>query len=400
MKNSGSKIILSKLADTIAGQSPESEYYSNCEGTPFLQGNRTFGHIYPKIDTFTKKITKLASKEDLLISVRAPVGDLNFAPCELCVGRGLAIIKSKNGDNNFIYYSLKNSINNLIRQGASTTYDSVTSDDLNNFELIVPKNKDSWKEVSNRLTILDKKISLNHKINEELERMAKTLYDYWFVQFDFPNEKGQPYKSSGGKMVYNKELKREIPEGWEVTKLSEKLEFEKGVEPGTKNYFEINESSNLIPFYKVGDMDNENSFWITKEIAGKSIAKEGDILVSFDGTVGRIVIGLKGSFSSGIRKIYQKEGYFPDSYLYFLFHSQEIQKMIKKGSNPGSNLVHASDSINILLAPYKKEIIEEYNKKIESLFSKIFKNIKENKELIRLRDFFLPLLMNGQVVIK
>ena len=110
------KINLDKIADIVAGQSPKSIYYSSNEGVPFLQGNRTFGGLYPTIDTYTKKVTKLARKGDLLISVRAPVGDLNFAHCDLCIGRGLAGIRAKNGDNNFVYYALKFNLKKLLKR--------------------------------------------------------------------------------------------------------------------------------------------------------------------------------------------------------------------------------------------------------------------------------------------
>ena len=194
---------LSEIATVIQGQSPESKFYSESEGMPFLQGNRTFGNLYPTFDTFTKKITKIAQKGDVLISVRAPVGALNFAPTDLCIGRGLASIRAKNGNNNFIYYALKYNIHNLTRKGAATTFDSVNRDTINNLELIIPKKIEERYGVAKVLSDLDAKIELNNKINQELEAMAKTLYDYWFVQFDFPTPPsstsgivGKPYKSS------------------------------------------------------------------------------------------------------------------------------------------------------------------------------------------------------------
>ena len=93
---------LSELATIVAGQSPESKYYNNISGTPFLQGNRTFGTKYPSIDTYTTKVTKLAHKGDVLMSVRAPVGDINIANRDICIGRGLASIRAKDNDNDFI----------------------------------------------------------------------------------------------------------------------------------------------------------------------------------------------------------------------------------------------------------------------------------------------------------
>jgi type I restriction enzyme S subunit len=153
------------------------------------------------------------------MSVRAPVGDLNFAPCDLCIGRGLASIRSKEGSNKFVYYALKYNIKNLLRQGAATTFDSVNKDIINDFELVIPEDNLIRNKVAKVLSALDEKIEINNRINAELEAMAKTVYDYWFVQFDFSGNNCKPYKSSGGKMVWNAELKRNIPERWSVENL-------------------------------------------------------------------------------------------------------------------------------------------------------------------------------------
>lgn len=186
---------LSELATIIAGQSPESKYYSSISGTPFLQGNRTFGTKYPAIDTYTTKVTKLAHKGDVLMSVRAPVGDINIANIDICIGRGLASIRAKDNNNDFIYYTLKYNVPNLLKCGNGTTFASVNRDDIEAFKVIIPANPEDRKKVSHLLSSIDEKIEINNKINTELENMAKTLYDYWFVQFDFPDENKRPYKS-------------------------------------------------------------------------------------------------------------------------------------------------------------------------------------------------------------
>jgi type I restriction enzyme S subunit len=196
------KVKLGDIADVIAGQSPPSKYYSETQGTPFMQGNRTFGDKYPTIDTYTTKITKLAKKGDTLISVRAPVGDINVACCDLCIGRGLAGIRAKKGCNEFIYYILKTNVAKLLSKSSGTTFESINKFDLDNLELEIPDDY-YQKSIATLLSNLDRKIELNNSINKELEALAKTIYDYWFVQFDFPDENGKPYKSSDGEMVYN-----------------------------------------------------------------------------------------------------------------------------------------------------------------------------------------------------
>ena len=287
------KIKLSKLANINMGQSPKSENYCNNEGTHFLQGNRTFGEKYPEIDIYTKQITKLAKKGEILISVRAPVGDLNIAPVDLCIGRGLSSINSFDGNNEFLYYCLKYNVRNILKQSSGTTYDSINRDILENFELITPK-KEDYIKIGEILSKIDNKIELNNRINFELEAMAKTIYDYWFLQFEFPNEEGKPYKSSGGKMVWNDELKREIPEGWEVKKIKDCITHIKtGLNPrdnfklgmGDIKYITVKNitTSGSIDFSKCDIIDDK-----AKEIVhNRSDISKGDILFASIAPLGR-----------------------------------------------------------------------------------------------------------------
>ena len=394
------KINLDKIADIVAGQSPKSIYYSSNEGVPFLQGNRTFGGLYPTIDTYTKKVTKLARKGDLLISVRAPVGDLNFAHCDLCIGRGLAGIRAKNGDNNFVYYALKFNLKKLLKKGTGTTFDSINKDTLEDLEIIIPETEVDRFKISKTLSNIDAKIELNNRINAELEKMAKTLYDYWFVQFDFPDANGKPYKSSGGKMVWNNELKREIPTGWEVLQLSNKLIFEKGVEPGSAKYTAKKETMNHIKFIRIGDIENnDSSIFIDNSDKKYATVNEKDVLVTFDGSVGKVAFGFEGAYSSGLRKIYDKFGLIDNSLIYFLFKDERLIKTIHKYAT-GSILLHAGASINNLKIPYDEEKYLQFQNIIKPFFSKMVMNNQQNQTLAELRDWLLPMLMNGQVKVK
>jgi type I restriction enzyme S subunit len=399
---------LSEIADVVAGQSPESIFYSNIEGVPFLQGNRTFGTLYPNIDTYTSKVTKLAKKDEVLMSVRAPVGDLNFAPCDLCIGRGLASIKAKNGNNKFIYYALKYNINNLLRQGSGTTFDSVNKDVINDFELIIPKDKTDRDKVTKVLTALDSKIELNNRINAELEAIAKTLYDYWFVQFDFPDKNGKPYKTSGGKMVWNEELKREIPEGWEVKLLGTEIEIERGISYTSK---EINGDGipmiSLNSFNLNGTYKPEGIKKYSGKYTDKNNTKPGDLLIAAtDVTRNADIIGrailvpdyYKGDlvFSMDIAKIISKN--IPSSFLMMLFNSNHYHNYIKWYAS-GTIVLHlnldGTKRYNIELPP--KELLQKYDSLYQPIANRIYKTAIENQKLTELRDWLLPMLMNGQV---
>ena len=394
-----------EIADYVAGQSPESKYYSNTEGVPFLQGSRTFGLLYPTIDTYTKKITKIAKKGDILMSVRAPVGDLNIAKEDLCIGRGLSAISSKTGNNIFLFYSLKYNIQNLIRQSSGTTFDSITRDVSENMNMIIPDDKSIHLKISKLLFDIDLKIDINNKINAELESMAKTLYDYWFLQFEFPNENGKPYKSSGGKMVWNEELKREIPEGWKVDNLIESSlceDIKAGVDYfETKNYLPTaNINGEEITDGEYISFDNresranmqpvKNSVWFAKM---KNSIKHLTIPENSDWFISKYILstgfqGLKCSADSL-------------AYIHCLINSDWFEKykdVLSHGATQES--VNNEDLKNIKFAVPTQEILKRFAEIVNPIIEKKFQIIKENQELVSLRDFLLPLLMNGQVKFK
>ncbi len=398
MNKKGFTTKLSTIATVLQGQSPESAYYSDTEGTPFLQGNRTFGHLYPTFDTYTKKITKQAKKEDVLMSVRAPVGDLNYAPCDLCIGRGLASIRSKDGNNKFVYYALKYNMKNLLRQGAATTFDSVNKDIINDFELVVPEDKSHRNKAAKVLSVLDEKIEINTRINAELEAMAKTLYDYWFVQFDFPNESGMPYKSSGGKMVWSVELKREIPEGWKVQKIGDALDTVLGGTPSTinKSYWkngtvnwlnsgEIAEFPIVSSELKITDAAIENS--ATELLPARSTLLSitrhlRPTILAIDACANQSVVGIK------------EKGDIKCTYIYPYLKNEIPRYLVVRTGAQQPHINKDTIDESYIVIP---EILEQYNQITEPIYKQIINNAFQKKDLECLRNWLLPMLMNGQV---
>jgi len=361
---------------------------------------------YTDKETFLDRIKRHKPESgDLIITREAPMGEVCIIPegIECCLGQKIVLIKPnpKKVNNKYLLYAmLSEFVQKQIKKSDSSG--SIVSNlcipDLEQLNIpYIPLTEQ--EKVASILNPIFENIEVNDKINYELENLAKTIYNYWFVQFDFPNAEGKPYKTSGGELEWNEELKREIPKGWEAILLKDKLEFERGVEPGSDKYFDTPSKETLIPFFKVGGMDGETDVWIENEIANGAKCCEDDILLSLDGSVGRIAIGLKGSFSSGIRKVYEKAGYFPKSYIYFLLHSDEIQQIIKKNAT-GSNILHAAKALEYMLAPYEENIVKSFDKVCKPIFDKILQTKEENQELIKLRDFLLPMLMNGQVKVK
>jgi type I restriction enzyme S subunit len=268
-----------------------------------------------------------------------------------------------------------------IADTAVSSYPSISPDDLRNLELDILEDINEQKKIGDLLNNIDKKIEINNKIQYELEIISKTLYDYWFLQFDFPNDEGKPYKSSGGKMVYNEELKCEIPEDWDLRHACEIADIKTGKEDAnhaTKN--------GKYPFFTCSN----------------DILKCDDY--KFEGNV--ILIAGNGDFNvkhySGKFNAYQRTYVIKpyDEKYAGLFHicCKESIERFKKGSN-GSivKFITLSDIQNIKMLDCKNDrLLEPFNiflEKIDSLK-------KENQELLSLREFLLPLLINGHIRFK
>ena len=264
------------------------------------------------------------------------------------------------------------------------------------------------QKIASVLSALDDKIELNNRINAELEAMAKTLYDYWFVQFDFPNAEGKPYKASDGKMVYNEILKREIPEGWEVKTVGDYCRSSGGFAFKSSWW-----TDNGMPVVKIKDIQEDYTINLSdlafvdisdKNIDDKFKAKPGDVLIAMTGaTVGKYAIV---PYTEKPLYVNQRVGYFnlgikPEKKLPFLINSLN-QKYFRESvftlaSGAAQPNISNEQINNIQLLLPSKEIIELYNKVFEPYYSKILLNQKQNQELSSLRDWLLPMLMNGQV---
>lgn len=163
------KIKLKEIVNIVMGQSPKGSSYNSVEnGIPFLQGNRTFGNLYPTIDTWTTEPTKIVNPHSILMSVRAPVGDLNIADQKYCIGRGLCSIEMKNGNNRFLYYLLKNSIIEIKNKSFGTVFESINRNELENIN-VINFDEETQKKLESILKTIDDKIELNNQTNDNLQ---------------------------------------------------------------------------------------------------------------------------------------------------------------------------------------------------------------------------------------
>lgn len=365
------------------------------------------------LDSFKKinKRTKLENHDVVIATVGSIGRTAIIREDKLCYDfqRSVGIIKTNK--NKLIpeylhyYFQLPFVQKRLLNLSSGAVQKCLFISDLKNIDIDVPECFETQKSIAKVLSDLDAKIELNNRINRELEAMAKTLYDYWFVQFDFPNEQGKPYKSSGGKMVYNKELKREIPEGWEVKKLI-KIEpnIITGKTPSTKvlEYF-----GGDIPFITIDDirgqlfiLESERTLSILgADSQSTKYLQPGDICVSCIGTIG--IIGIVSKLSQTNQQI-NSIAVKNLNNRYFLLNALKNYFDFNVAAKKGAVLsnMNKAEFSDIPILDSKKEVKEDFNKIVEPLYKKIETNLKQNQHLTALRDWLLPMLMNGQVTVK
>jgi type I restriction enzyme S subunit len=256
--------------------------------------------------------------------------------------------------------------------------------------------KDQQKKIAAVLCALDAKIDCNNRINAELEAMAKTLYDYWFVQFDFPDANGKPYKSSGGKMVYNATLKREIPAGWEDKQLSQIANITMGTSPIGES---LNDSDDGVIFFQ-GSTDFGWQFPTVRLYTTQParMAKRGDILLSVRAPVGDLNIAhLDCCIGRGLAALNSKDGF--DGFLFYVM--QYFKTIFDRRNSEGTTFgsITKDDLHSLPLAYPKAELLKKYDKVVSGYNQMVFTRSMENQQLTQLRDWLLPLLMNGQVTV-
>lgn len=309
----------------------------------------------------------------------------------------------------FMYHLMKHNERYIKLFAKGTTTKTITKDAVRELEFNIPKLSVQQK-IALVLSALHNKIELNNQINAELEAMAKTLYNYWFVQFDFPNEEGKPYKSSGSKMVYNYILKREIPEGWNVKRLEGLIKFTRGVSYTSST---MNETSgipmiNLKSFNLDGTYRIDGLKYFTGKLNESRVISKGDLLIAItDVTREAEIIGrsiLTPNFetnavcSCDVARVDIINNDLQKNYLRYLFNSQQYHDYIKHFAS-GTLVLHL-DLNGVLwytdIIP-PKYLQEKFEKFVNSIDVKIQSNLKQNQELAQLRDWLLPMLMNGQV---
>ncbi|WP_449576552.1 restriction endonuclease subunit S [Lelliottia nimipressuralis] len=420
------------IVDCVNKTAPSVDYETPYKmiRTPNIKGGRInlTGCRYVEKETF-KKWTRRATvdKGDVLLTREAPMGEVGYVDFTDTVFLGQRIMQYRADpqklDSAFLLYSfLSPDLQYQFRRHDSTgsIVSHIRVPDCSEFEISLPS-LDEQRKIASTLRNIDEKIALNNRINAELEAMAKTLYDYWFVQFDFPDTNGKPYKTSDGKMVYNAILKREIPADWSVNTLSDWIANDK-----TGDWGKENREGNYtlqVNCIRGADINGLNGYGNTsmpvRYILGKNKKKllsTYDFVIEISGgsptqSTGRMAFITKEMLERFTHPVicsnFCKAITLKDN-LYFYNFAYTWNDIYNKGVLFGwegktsgiKNLLFDSFVTKHHVCVPHKDLVKMFHDIMMPLHQKKQMNLKENSELEKLRDWLLPLLMNGQVTVK
>lgn len=341
-------------------------------------------------------------KGDILLTSEAPSGQAMIWDSDekiILSQRLYALRVNKNlVDNNYLKYFIQSPLGqkSITRNNSGSTVSGISAKTFKNIKILIP-DLENQQAISKFLLTIDQKIQINNQINQEFEAMAKTLYDYWFVQFDFPDQNGKPYKSSGGKMVYNQELKREIPEGWGVEKLGDVSQYvSEKVDSSELNIENYVGTDNMI-----ADMGGIELTTSIPKSGTSTKFSVGDILISnIRPYFKKIWLSDRTGGCSADVLCIRTDRIIPKEFVYATLARDDFFNYDVAGSK-GSKMPRG-DKKHIMEYPIVFEfgVAEQYSKIVRPIYEAVHKNNNQNQELTQLRDWLLPMLMNGQVKVE
>ena len=347
-------------------------------------------------------LTRYQHGDVLIANIRPYLKKVWFADIDGGASSDVLVFRVKEGHSPSFLYAvlLQDSFFDYVMQGAKgSKMPRGDKEQILRYEM--PTLSCSEESIGTFFLNLDKKIRLNEQINQNLEAMAKQLYDYWFVQFDFPNEEGKPYKSSGGKMVWNEKLKREIPSCFNIANMEKLCKFRNGInysKDETGNDFQIVNVRNISSSKILLDGEDFDTITVPMTKAENYLLKSEDIIIARSGCPGstRLLISPTNTLFCGFIICCTPHNSSMRNYLTYCLKQLEGTNATTSGGSILQNV--SQDTLKgLLIVVPNKQIIDKFNETIELIFTRILNCLKETKALTKQRDELLPLLMNGQV---
>ena len=416
------KYKLEEIANIVNGATPSTSCEENYDGdivwiTPKDLSDQRSKYIDRGNRNITQKGCDSCSVQmipayNILMSSRAPIGLLAINTIECCTNQGFKniIVDKSICDIDYLYYYLKYHIKEIEAIGSGTTFKEVSKTSLQQFEIALPA-LEVQKHIASILSNIDCKIELNRAINQNLEAMAKQLYDYWFVQFDFPDENGRPYKSSGGKMVWNDKLKREIPKGWKDITFNSFINKNKAGDWGDDIPKDGTIKVGCVRGADIIKLNDVPSRYITSKHSDR-LLEDGDIVIEVSGgspiqATGRVALITNGVIernggalvcSNFCQSFSMKKRVFSEYFYYLWKNLYDNDNMFNfEGKTSGIKNFQTEVFLANHWFEVPKQLIETFHAVVLQYHLMIDQNIAESNNLIKLSDELLPLLMNGQV---
>ena len=394
------RVKLKEVAVINMGQSPAGDTYNNVgAGTPLLNGPTEFGLSHPTTSVWTTAPTKTCRKGDLLFCVRgSTTGRMNWADREYCIGRGICAIRAMSGmdDTFFVYYTIVSELGRLLSLCAGSVFPNISVDDLESFEISWP-DKDDRTNVVAILKTLDDRILLNSQININLEEIGKMLFKRWFVDFEFPNEEGKPYKSSGGEMVHSEELEKEIPEGWKTKPIDEIADFLNGL---AMQKFPAREGEDYLPVVKIRELRQgitQSSDKANLDVPEEYFVNDGDVLFSWSGSLELVIWGFgKGALNQHLFKVTSSK--YPKWFFYHwvLHYLPEYRQIAADKATTMGHIQRHHLAASQVTVP-DDETLERMDKLLAPILKRIIRTKTEAKILSEIRSLLLPKFMSGKI---
>lgn len=414
-----------EIADLSTGYPFDGNMYSS-EGMRVLRGenigngeldfcerkDKRWNNEFPKADYYSLR------ENDIVMQMDGNVGKnktkLSCFDIPMYIAQRVGCLRAKEGySQDYLYYAIcSNEFQRYVDSiKTGTSIKHISLEQIGDYTLTV-YNYNTQKKIGETLSLIDSKIAHNTRINAELEAMAKQLYDYWFVQFDFPDKDGKPYKSSGGKMVYNETLKREIPESWEVKNMNQLAESFRGVTYNKEDL--VSESDDSILVLRGNNIPRSGQFaydsnvaYIPREMVSvEQRLNKGDIIITMSSGskehIGKCFMfqyDSKHTFGAFLSKFVPHEEC--RYYVYLSMLSDYFKAFVKTTCNgTGINNLTIDTFNNVFFAVPSFAILSEFEKLAESIYNKVGLSQKTIYDLTNLRDSLLPMLMNGQVIVE
>lgn len=411
------KICLQEKGAIISGPfgSNISSRFFVTEGIPVIRGNNlslSYDKFYDSGFVFVTKekadeLKCYAYRDDLIFTAAGTIGQVGIIPRNSLYEEYVisnkqirARIDTRKVDLLYAYYWFSSPWIReiLLRSNKGSTVPLLTLNEVKELPIVYPESLSEQRKIANCIELISSKIEVNRKINDNLQQQLKLMYDYWFTQFDFPDENGKPYRSSGGAMVWNEQLKRNIPVNWKADNLYAVADYVNGL--ACQNY-RPDDDNQKLPVIKITEMHNgitDSTEFVRDDIPEKYIIENGDILFSWSATLETMLwYGGRGGLNQHIFKVVPKAPkYFAYSQLSsYIINFKAIAEARK--TTMGHITTDHMEQSRIAIPP---TIVQDaFNRQVTPLYEQIANNCKESLRLQALRDWLLPMLMNGQATI-